>query len=91
MNESLDNLSEEEEAKQQSFLAENAEYFAQALAPLHTIFRTSGMMNVVSDEADFTVVVGMKPAGEDGVMDVDCVTLEPNQESLRDCINALFI
>ena len=49
------------------------------------------MMNIVSEEADFTIVVGMKPTEEDGVMDVDCVTLEPNQESLKDCINVLFV
>jgi len=89
MNESLDRSSDE--AAQQEFVAGNAEYFAQALSPLHTIFRTSGMMNIVSEESDLTVVVGMKPTEEDGVMDVDCAILEPNQESLKDCINALFI
>jgi len=97
MNEPLENSAEvtdsagDEETAQQAFIAANAEYFAQAMSPLHSIFRTSGMMNIVSEESDFTVVVGMNPTGEDGVMDVDCATLEPNQESLKDCINVLFV
>jgi hypothetical protein len=36
------------------------------------------------------VVVGVKEADGDGAMDVDCVLLEANQESLRGCINTLF-
>jgi hypothetical protein len=85
------NTSDDSEAAQQAFIASNAEYFAQALAPLNDIFHNSGMMNIVSEESDFTIVVGIKPTEEDGVMDVDCASLDPNQESLKDCINALFI
>lgn len=76
---------------QQAFVSANAEFFAQALAPLNGVFRNSGMMNIVSEEEDFTVVVGMKSISEDGELDVDCAMLEPNQESLQDCFHALFI
>ena len=95
MNENLDTSAETEsgsdEVAQQVFVSSNAEYFAQALAPLNNIFRNSGMMNIVSEETDFTMVVGMKPTNEDGVMDVDCAMLDANQESLQDSINALFV
>jgi len=74
-----------------AFTAANAEFFAQALAPINGLFRNSGMMNIVSDELDYTVVVGMKTTGEEGVMDVDCALLEPGQNSLRDSLDALFI
>lgn len=78
-------------AEQQGFLAANAEYFAQALAPLNGVFRNSGMMNIVCEELEYTVVVGMKTVGDEGELDVDCAILEANQGSLKDCINALFI
>jgi len=72
------------------FLASNAEFFAHAFVALNEVFQSSGPMNIVSEEADRTVVVGVKEADDDGAMDVACVLLEPNQESLRDCINTLF-
>ncbi|NWK55825.1 hypothetical protein HW115_09400 [Verrucomicrobiaceae bacterium N1E253] len=78
-------------AEQQAFLAANAEYFAQAMSPLNELFRNSGTMNIVSEEQEYTVVVGIKEVDEEGAADVDCATLEPNQQSLRDCLNALFI
>ena len=78
-------------AEQQDFLAANAEYFAQALAPLNGVFRNSGMMNIVCEEREYTVVVGMKEAGHEGELDVDCAILGADQGSLKDCINALFI
>ncbi len=78
-------------AEHQEFLAANAEYFAQALAPLNGVFRNSGMMNIVCEEQDYTVVVGMKPTEADGELDVDCAVLDAQQQSLKDCINALFI
>ena len=77
--------------EQQAFVSANAEYFAQALVPLNGVFRNSGTMNIVSEEQDYTVVVGMRTVGEEGVLDVDCAMLEANQESLKDCINALFV
>ena len=77
-------------AEDSEFLASNAGFFAQAFAPLNDVFGNSGPMNIVSEEAEVAVVVGVKEADEDGGMDVDCVLLEPNQESLRDCINTLF-
>ena len=89
MNEEL-NLSDAD-AEQQAFIAANAEYFAQSLAPLNAVFRNSGMMNIVSEEQEYTVVVGMKTAGDEGELDVDCAILEPHQQSLKNCINALFI
>ncbi len=72
------------------FLASNAEFFAQAFSALNEVFQSSGPMNIVSEEADRTVVVGVKEADDDGAMDVDCILLESDQESLRDCINTLF-
>jgi len=72
------------------FLASNAEFFAQAFVAFNEVFQSSGPMNIVSEEADRTVVVGVKEADDDGAMDVDCVLLEPNQKSLRDCMNTLF-
>lgn len=78
-------------AEVQEFIVANAEYFTQALAPLNSIFRNSGTMNIVSEEADYTVVVGMKTTEEEGVMDVDCATLDADQKSIQNCINALFI
>lgn len=72
------------------FLASNAEFFAQAFSPLNGVFGNSGPMNIVSEESEMTVAVGVKQADDDGAMDVDCVLLDPDQESLRDCINTLF-
>ncbi len=72
------------------FLAENAEFFAQAFVALNPVFQSSGLMRVVSEESEMTMVVGVKGPDEDGEMDVDCVLLDPDQESLRDCLDALF-
>lgn len=85
-------MSEESDnaAIERRFLASNAEFFAQAFAALNEVFGNSGPMNIVSEEAEMTVVVGAKEADGDGAMDVDCVLLEPDQESLRECINTLF-
>ena len=71
------------------FLVENAEFFAQAFAALNSVFGNSGPMRIVSDESEMTVVVGVKETDADGAMDVDCVLLDPDQESLRDCIDSL--
>lgn len=77
-------------AQVQGFIAANAEFFAQTLAPINELFSNSGMMNIVSEEDEFTVVVGMRTTDEEGVMDVDCAALDPNQESLKESLNALF-
>ena len=71
------------------FLAENAEFFAQAFAVLNPVFGNSGPMRIVSEESEMTVVVGVNEPDESGEMDVDCVLLDPEQESLRDCIDSL--
>lgn len=76
------------------FVGENASYFAQAFAPLNEVFGNAGPMKIVSDEADYTVVVAVRNAEDeeqpaDGVMDVDCAILEADQDSLRDCLDAL--
>jgi len=75
------------------FVSENASYFAQAFVPLNEIFGNEGVMNIVSDEADYTVVVAVRHAEggsqEDGVMDVDCAILEAKQDSLQECLAAL--
>lgn len=77
--------------ERRAFAAANAEFFTQALAPLNVLFRNSETMNIVSDELDYTVVVGMKPTGEEGEVDVDCALLEAGQDSLRRSLDALFI
>ncbi|BDS07892.1 hypothetical protein NT6N_29320 [Oceaniferula spumae] len=90
-------LSGEQEAPDgiySGFVGENAAYFAQAFASLNEVFCNEGPMKIVSDEADYTVVVSVRKADgasdhEEGVMDVDCAILEANQESLRDCFDAL--
>ena len=79
------------DGERRAFAAANAEFFAQALAPINELFRNSGTMNIVSDELDYTVVVGMRTTGEDDVVDVDCALLEAGQDSLRDSLDALFI
>lgn len=73
------------------FLADNAGYFAQAFGPLNELFENSGPMQVVSEESEMTLVVGVRETEEAGVMDVDCVMLEPNQESLRDCVDSVLV
>lgn len=75
----------------QGLLAANAEFFAQSLAPLSTVFGNTQMLRIVSEEADSTVVVGMQKTEEEGVMDVDCIFLDANQESLKECIHSLFL
>ena len=72
------------------FLAGNAGFFAQAFGPLNEVFGNSGPMQVVSEESEMTLVVAVRETEEPGVMDVDCVMLEPNQESLRDCVDSIF-
>ncbi|MFK7911787.1 MAG: hypothetical protein AB8F34_14465 [Akkermansiaceae bacterium] len=71
------------------FLAENAEFFAQAFAALNPVFDNPGPMRIVSEESEMTVVIGVKEKEEDGAMDVDCILLDPDQESLRDCVDSL--
>ena len=76
------------------FVGENASYFAQAFAPLNEIFCNDGAMKIVSDEAEYTVVVSVRNVeGDDlhaeGVMDVDCAILEAEQDSLTECLTAL--
>lgn len=78
-------------AEQQQFLAANAEYFAQALSPLNEVFDNEGVMNIVSEEQEYTMVVGMKQTGVEGEADVDCAMLDPNQPSLKESLKALFI
>ena len=74
-----------------AFAAANADFFAQALAPINELFRNSKTMNIVSDELDYTVVVSMQPTGEEGVMNVDCALLEPGQDSLKECLNSVYL
>jgi hypothetical protein len=73
------------------FLTSNAGFFAQTFGPLNALFENSGPMQVVSEESEMTLVVGVRETEESGVMDVDCVMLEPNQESLRDCVNTILM
>lgn len=77
--------------ERRAFAAANAEFFAQALAPINELFRNSGTMNIVSDEIDYTVVIGMRRTGENDVLDVDCALLEAGQDSLRGSLDSLFI
>ena len=87
----MSELSEKIEADEiaSEFLAENAEFFAQAFAVLNPIFGNAGPMRIVSEESEMTVVVGVMEPDDDGEIDVDCVLLDPEQESLRDCIDSL--
>ncbi len=78
-------------ATRDEFLASNAGFFAQSFVELNEIFHSSGPMNIVSEGAKNTVVVGVLEADDEGAMDVNCVLLKPNQESLRNCINTLFL
>lgn len=80
-----------ENADSGEFASANAEYFAHALAPLNELFRNTETMNIVSDELDYTFVVGLTTTGEQGVVDVDCALLEAKQESLRDSLNSLYL
>ena len=81
---------ENKSTRHSEFLASNAEFFAQSFAVFNEIFQRSGPMNIVSEETGRTVVVGVKKADNDGAMDVDCLLLKPNQESLSNCINTLL-
>ena len=87
----MSELSEKFEADEIAgeFLAENAEFFAQAFAVLNPIFGNAGPMRIVSEESEMTVVVGVMEPDDEGEMDVDCLLLDPEQENLRDCINSL--
>ena len=75
------------------FLGENASYFAQAFAPLNEVFSNAGPMKIVSDEADYTVVVSVRLIEDDqpgeGEVEVDCAILEAEQGSLQSCLTAL--
>ena len=71
------------------FLAENAEFFAQAFAVLNPVFNNPGPMSIISEETDMTVLVGVKEAESDGSMDVDCILLDPEPKSLSKCIKSL--
>lgn len=71
------------------FLASNAVFFAHSFVALNDIFQSSGPMNIISEETKRTVAVGVKEADNDGSMDVNCVLLKANQESLYECINTL--
>lgn len=77
-------------AEQQQFIAANAEYFAQSLSSLNALFDNAGNMNIVSEEDEYTVILGMKTIADSEDVDVDCAILEPKQESLQGCIDALF-
>ncbi|MGB0991859.1 MAG: hypothetical protein ACPG32_05260 [Akkermansiaceae bacterium] len=72
-----------------SFLGENAEYFIRLFQPVaETLGHVNGI-KVISEEGDYTVAVASRVIGDDGELDVDCVILDPHQESLSDCLNAL--
>lgn len=72
------------------FVAENADFFAQAFAVLRHVFDNRGTMRIVSEEEGITVAVGVREPDAVGGVDVDCVILEPNQESLCSCLDTLF-
>ncbi|MBT8037730.1 MAG: hypothetical protein KJO21_09315 [Verrucomicrobiae bacterium] len=75
------------------FLATNAVFFAQMCEPLNALFQSSGPMQILSDESEMTLVVAVRATEETdeaGAMDVDCVMLEPNHESLRTCVNSIL-
>lgn len=72
------------------FLAENAEFFANGFAPLNSVFENSGEMTIVSEESEMTVAVGVRQVGGTGELEVDCILLKPNQESLQACFDTPF-
>ena len=83
--------SNKEIATSDEFLSSNAQFFAQTLSPVSEILQNAGPMTIVSEEAQNTVVVGLRKVdGDDGDMDVNCVLLKPHQRSIRDCINIVF-
>lgn len=73
-----------------AFIASNAEYFAGVFAPLSSLLGVNGPMRILSEESEMTVAVGLREVDESGEVDVDCVVLQPNQESVRDCLETLF-
>jgi hypothetical protein len=85
----MTNETESQISDESEFLASNADFFANSFVPFNEIFQSSGPINIISEETKRTVVVGVKEADEDGAMDVDCVLLKPDQESLRGCINTV--
>ncbi len=88
------NSKKSEKGVYSAFVAENANYFAQAFSPLNEVFGNDGNMKIVSEEIEYTVVVVMrKTTGNEDpdkmVIDVDCAILEAKQESIRDCLVSL--
>lgn len=83
-------MSDTEQAVDDDLITGNAELFARTFAGLNQIFSSEGPISILSEEEQMTVAVGVRPANASDEADVDCVLLEPNQESLRDCLNTLF-
>lgn len=72
------------------FLAESAQLFARAFVGLNQVFGSEGSVKILCEEQERTIAVGIRPAHNGEEADVDCILLEANQESLRDCLNVLF-
>lgn len=74
---------------EREFVANNAEFFAQAFMSLSETFNSAGAMKIVSEETKRTLVTEVSSAFSDGSRDINCVLLKPSQESLRNCLNTL--
>lgn len=69
------------------FLADNAEFFVQSFAALNDVFENYGKLSIISEENKYTVAVSFKTIPDTDDLDVECMLLRPNQNSLRDCLN----
>ena len=81
---------EQEEYNEGEFLRQNADFFVQSLSGLMKIYNSKNKLNIVSEEKAMTIAVGLVETEESGVMDVNCVHLSPNQNSLKGCIESIW-
>lgn len=72
------------------YLKQNGDFLFQTFSPLLSIYDCQSTLNILSEEERVTFSVGMMETDEPGVIEVNCVKFEPNQESPRACFENIF-
>ena len=84
------NLSDNAENNQASHtLVSNGEFLFQMFSGLLEMYGSKETLNIISEENETTLAAGIVTTDIPGEMDLDCLRFEPNQESLRVCIDSI--
>lgn len=76
--------------KEGAYLQSNGDFFINTFSRLFQIYGESSTMNILSEEGLTILSVGMKETDEPGVMDVNCVSFDPDHVHPRTCFDNIF-